>query len=88
MHAIVEKAAELKCYKMSLESLDAHLSFYEEFGFKVDKENEMAIRHIQFKDNTETRFDDYNGQLSTDVHTWRHYLNKALLIPVSCQSEK
>ena len=62
MKAICEKAAELKCYKMSLESLDAHLNFYEDFGFKVDKELEMVNRHIVHKDNTETRFDDFKSK--------------------------
>lgn len=55
--AICEKAAELKCYKMSLESLDAHLEFYEDFGFKVDKELEMVNRHVVHEDNTEARFE-------------------------------
>ena len=57
MEAILEKASELGCYKISLESIDNHLGFYEGFGFVVDKEIEMANRHVEVGDDTEKRFE-------------------------------
>ena len=62
MDAIVEKARQLGCYKMSLESLDKHLDFYQSYGLEVDAELEMAIRFKDSGDNTETRYKNWKNE--------------------------
>ena len=56
MEHILNKAKEIGCYKMSLESTEQHLGFYENLGFAVDKELEMCNRHVRVGDDTEKRY--------------------------------